>query len=535
MEHTRRETLIIGAGLSGLTAAAYLSRAGHPVRLLERTGTVGGLVTSFTRSGYLFDTGARSIENSGIIRPMLKDLGIELELLASPVTIGVESQMVDMASADGIREYRKVLESLYPDHTKEVRRIFRTIIRVYREMQVIYGFENPVFKNYRTDRHYLFTELLPWVGRFLLAVFRMERMQEPIDSFLTKFSSHQSLNDIIGQHFFKRTPAFFALGYFYVYGDYLYPKGGTGELPESLAQKVLDNGGVIQREVDIISVDPGDKTVRDSRGNSYSYDTLIWCADQKSLYRCLDTSALDEDSAEQVRHQTDTVMASRGGDSVFSLFLGVDIPPGVFGEITNAHLFYTPTRQGLGEVHLTELKELLDQGNSTEKGVLLDWVSRYCELTTYEVSIPSLRDSSLSPEGKTALVVSFFLEYDLFRLAQKSGWEDELRVHLEQEMIRVLNTSVFKGLLDTIELQFSSSPLTIEKRFNTSEGGITGWTFEKPAVAVNRLMKIASAVKTPLADVYQAGQWTYTPAGIPTAILTGWYAADTILHERAQR
>ena len=231
MEHTRRETLIIGAGLSGLTAAAYLTKAGHPVRLLERTGTVGGLVTSFTRSGYLFDTGARSIENSGIIRPMLKDLGIELELLDSHVSIGVESHMVDMAATDSIDQYRKVLETLYPEHKKEVRRIFRTIAKVYKEMQVIYGFENPVFKDYRTDRHYLVTELLPWVGRFLLAVFRMERMQEPIESFLTKFSSYQSLNDIIGQHFFKRTPAFFALGYFYVYGDYLYPKGGDRETP----------------------------------------------------------------------------------------------------------------------------------------------------------------------------------------------------------------------------------------------------------------------------------------------------------------
>ena len=528
MERTHQETLIVGSGLAGLTAAAYLSKAGHPVRLLERAGTVGGLVTSFTRSGYLFDTGARSIENSGIIRPMLKDLGIELELLPSHVSIGVESHMIDMRAADSIDQYRKVLETLYPDHTKEVRRIFRIIKKVYREMHVIYGFENPVFKNYRTDRHYLFTELLPWVGRFLLAVFRMERMQEPIDSFLTKFSRYQSLNDLIDQHFFKRTPAFFALGYFYVYGDYLYPKGGTGKLPESLAQKVTDNGGVIQVGVDIISVDPAGKRVFDSRGNSYSYDKLIWCADQKTLYRCLDTSALDADSAEKVRHQTDTVMASRGGDSVFSLFLGVDIPPEIFSQITNAHLFYTPSRQGLGEVHLSELKSLLEKGRSAGKGAIFDWVSRYCELTTYEVSIPSLRDRSLSPEGKSSLVVSFFLEYDLFRLAQESGWEDELRVHLEQEMIRVLNTSVFKGLLDTIELQFSSSPLTIENRFNNSEGGITGWTFEKPAVAVNRLMKISSAVKTPLSDVYQAGQWTYTPAGIPTAILTGWYAADTI-------
>ncbi len=528
MERTGREILIIGGGLSGLTAGAYLSKAGHPVRILERTGSIGGLLNSFTRNGFLFDTGARSIENSGIIRPMLKDLGIELELLDSHVTIGIESFMTDMSAPDSIERYRKVLESLYPGHTSQVRRIFRTIKKVYREMHVIYGFENPVFKNYRNDRRYLLTELLPWVGRFLLAVLRMERMQEPIESFLTRFSSFQSLNDIIDQHFFKRTPAFFALGYFYVYQDYLYPKGGTGELAKTLARKITDAGGIIQNEVDVTSLDPVGKTVHDSRGNSYSYDRIIWCADQKALYRSLDTSALAPGDAAKVKSRSEEVMASRGGDSVFSLFLAVDTAPEKFARITNGHLFYTPSRQGLNGMHLGELNELLARGMSAGKEAFLAWVSRYCHLTTYEVSLPSLRDPSLSPEGKTSLVVSFLLEYDLFLLARQNGWEDELREHLEQEMIRVLNTSVFCGLLDTIELQFSSSPLTIEQRFNSSEGGITGWTFERPAVAVNRLMKISSAVKTPLPDVYQAGQWAYTPAGIPTAILTGWYAADTI-------
>jgi phytoene dehydrogenase-like protein len=213
---------------------------------------------------------------------------------------------------------------------------------------------------------------------------------------------------------------------------------------------------------------------------------------------------------------------------VFSLFLGVDAPPQAFADITNGHLFYTPSRQGLGETHLSELRTLLDKGEKASKAEIFAWVTKYCELTTYEISIPSLRDASLSPEGKTGVVVSFLLEYDLVKLVEKVHWYGEFKLHIEQQMIETLNRTIFKGLLDKIDLQFSSSPLGIERRFNSSEGGITGWTFESPSPAINKLLKITKAVHTPIPDVYQCGQWAYSPAGIPTAILTGWYAADAI-------
>ena len=528
MDATHHEMLIVGAGLSGLSAAAYLSKAGYSVQVLEKNSDCGGLLNSFTRDGFVFDAGARSIENSGIIRPMLRDLGIEMELLDSPVSIGVESEIVDMESKQSITRYRQVLETLYPESVDDVRKIFKVIDKVYKEMEVIYGFENPVFKNYRQDRRYLFTELLPWMGRFLLAVSRMERMQQPVEGYLSKLSSNRSLMDIIDQHFFKRTPTFFALGYFYVYLDYLYPKGGTGKLPGQMARKVIEQGGEIQVDTEVVAIHPAKKMVLDSKGNSHTYDKLLWCADLKSLYRKLDTTGLDSDSIPAIESSAKKTLAARGGDSVFSLFLGVDAPTQAFADITNGHLFYTPSRQGLGETHLSELRTLLDKGEKASKAEIFAWVTKYCELTTYEISIPSLRDASLSPEGKTGVVVSFLLEYDLVKLVEKVHWYGEFKLHIEQQMIETLNRTIFKGLLDKIDLQFSSSPLGIERRFNSSEGGITGWTFESPSPAINKLLKITKAVHTPIPDVYQCGQWAYSPAGIPTAILTGWYAADAI-------
>ena len=51
----RYEAIIVGGGMAGLTAAAYLVRAGKRVLLCEKEQEVGGLVASFERGGFTFD------------------------------------------------------------------------------------------------------------------------------------------------------------------------------------------------------------------------------------------------------------------------------------------------------------------------------------------------------------------------------------------------------------------------------------------------------------------------------------------------
>ena len=196
--------------------------------------------------------------------------------------------------------------------------------------------------------------------------------------------------------------------------------------------------------------------------------------------------------------------------------------------MTHGHLFYTPSKDGLAETHGSELKALLTSPGKTNREEVLAWIRKYSSLTTYEISIPSLRDPDLSPEGRTGLIVSFLLEYDLVRMVEDQGWYEDFKTQVEDAMIDVLDASVFPGIKDRISLRFSSSPSTIERVFSSSEGGITGWTFERTSPVINHLLKIPKSVNTPFPDVLQAGQWAYSPAGIPTAILTGWYAYDAI-------
>ena len=531
MSENNHRTIIVGGGMAGLTAAVYLSRAGHDVLLLEKNNVCGGLLNSFSRDGFTFDAGARSILNAGIIQPMLKELGIELEFLGSPVSIGIGNDVINLDLETSLDNYKRLLEKLYPESVNDIENIISKIEEIMKDMAILYGIDNPNFRDMKNDRAYL-KELLPWLGKFLLALRRMNQKNEPVESFLGKLSSNQSLIDIIDQHFFKNTPTFFALGYFYAYTDYIYPRGGTGELPKAIVQKITELGGNIQTDTEIIEVNPSEKEVKDKDGKTYSFDSLIWSADLKTLYRILNTSDLGEKVTSKILKQKELLLSKRGTDSVFSLFVGVDMPLETFSSISNGHFFYTPMKKGLGEVHRSELDSLIENFETKSKEQILQWLDKYCQLTTYEISIPAFRDPSLAPEGKMGLIISTLFEYDLIKKVKDANWYEEFRIEVINRILDVISNSIYPGLKDKVLFQSSSTPLSIAMVAGSSEGSLVGWSFESPVPVVHTLRKIGSSVKTPIPNVYQAGQWAYSPAGIPTAILTGWHAAKNSMKTR---
>lgn len=114
----KKQIVIVGAGLGGLACAAYLSREGFSVLLLEKNDNCGGLLNSFNYEGFVFDVGARSIENSGVIKPMLKDLGIEIDLVESPVSMGIESDIFSIKELEDIKKYKSLLIKKFPENKR---------------------------------------------------------------------------------------------------------------------------------------------------------------------------------------------------------------------------------------------------------------------------------------------------------------------------------------------------------------------------------------------------------------------------------
>ena len=532
MAENTYDTVIVGGGIAGLTAAAYLSRAGQKVLLVEKNRECGGLVHSFVRDGFHFDAGVRALEDAGIVFPLLKDLGIQLDVVRSKVSLGIGNRIIPIEDLGDLEAYGDLLTETFPEREGEIDEVLRVIRKVMKHMEVLYGLENPVFKDLKRDREFIVKKLLPWLPRFLWTVRRINSMNMPVEEYLTTIITDPSLRDMISQHFFKNTPAFFALSYFSLYLDYFYPKGGVGKLSEALKNKILECGGEIRTETRIVHVAPPARLLEDQNKTTYRYGNLIWAADLKTLYRITETEGLSPRITKAFNKSKDMMLKSRGGDSVFSLFLGVDEPLESFREIAHGHFFYTPSKTGLGETRRGELDLLLDNFERIEKKQILAWLDRLTRLNTYEISVPGLKDPHLAPRGQTGLIISFLAEYDLFRLIRDAGWLDEFLSELEDRVLRVLSESVYPMLKDKVILRFSSSPLSIEKRVGSSEGAITGWSFQENMPVVNRIQYSGRSVQTPLPSVYQAGQWAYSPAGVPMSILTGKLAADKALKKK---
>ena len=79
-----KSVAIIGAGITGLTAAFYLKRQGVPVTVYEASGRVGGVIQTVRKDGFLAEFGPNTIlETSPKIKQLVIDAGLESRKLAT--------------------------------------------------------------------------------------------------------------------------------------------------------------------------------------------------------------------------------------------------------------------------------------------------------------------------------------------------------------------------------------------------------------------------------------------------------------------
>lgn len=523
--------LIVGGGISGLVAATYLSKNNVKVTLLEKCDRVGGLIGSYNSEGFLIDSGIRALENSGVVFPMLKDLNINLNFKKNIVSVKVKDKSIQIKDENSLIDYKNLLISFFPDDEKEINQIIETIKKVSQYMDVLYGIDNPLFLDMKKDQKYLLKTVIPWMIKYQKTIKKINKLNEPVNEYLKKITKNQELIDIITQHFFKDTPTFFALSYFKLYNDYYYPEKGIQSFIDSIQDFIVEHGSKIIKNSEVEKIKLEEKKVI-CKGKEYTFDKLIWAADLKMLYNIIDEVNPNNTNIALMKKTKTLINNSHGNDSIYSIYIKTNLSPSYYKDKCTEHTFFTPIIKGLSSIEMNE-KQLLEKLKNTtkKKSTLKQWLKEFAYKTTYEISIPALRYNNLAPKNKSAIIVSTVFDFDLTKYLEDIKLYSYFKETFNQEIIKVLNETLFNDLSENIISFESSTPRTIEKMLNNSDGAITGWSFSYESPVENRMKKMAKSIYTPFNDVYQTGHWVFSPTGMPTSIMLGKILADKITKE----
>lgn len=522
------DVVVVGAGMGGLTTAVYSARAGRKVLLLEKAAQPGGLFGSFQSGPYTFDHGARAVENSGIMFPMFRQLGLKLEFVKSPVVIGSGDKFVPITSDIELEPYAKFLLSLFPQEEKSIRAICDDIVKISLQMRVLYGIENPLFiDDAYTNMKYLTKTLLPWALKFMTTMPKTQKYFTPVKEHLRKFTQNQSLIDFISQHFFEETPALFAMSYFSLYTDYNYPKGGTGSVVKAMVDLFLKFNGTYQLSSEVTEINLDAKTVTTKNGETFSYRTLVWAGSPPAMHKVIRSTK--QALVKNQKRALAITSKGKGADSVMTVFMKVKDPNRTMAKRAGMHTFFTPYLDGL-TAHGIDLIKKEDGTFVDEKDKIFQWIKEWYRRNTYEISVPVLRDGSLAPEDESGFIVSVLLDYQLTKMIAQKGWYEELKQLTNAYFVDILDQTWIPGLKAGTYETIHASPLTMEKFASVHEGSLSGWSFaNKPMLSEFLFTRVAKSILTPYPNIFQAGQWAFAPAGLPTCALTGKLASDKVV------
>ncbi|MBA3072598.1 MAG: FAD-dependent oxidoreductase, partial [Anaerolineae bacterium] len=193
------DAIVIGGGIAGLTSAAFVAKAGHSILLCEKEHTCGGLLNTFERNGFFFDGGIRATENSGVLFPMIKKLGLDIEFVPNKISVGIEDRVIRINDQKSVEAYQELLNDLYPENRHEIDEIIIQIKKIMKYMEVQYGIDNPMFLDIKEDRDYFIKAIVPWMFKYAVTAPKISKLQEPVVDFLRRYTQNQSLLDIICQ------------------------------------------------------------------------------------------------------------------------------------------------------------------------------------------------------------------------------------------------------------------------------------------------------------------------------------------------
>jgi len=272
--------IVIGAGYSGLTAAAYLAHQGHNVTLLEKHSTPGGRARLLEDKGFRFDIGPSWYMMPEIFDRFFETVGKKREnyyalkkldpsyriywgkddyydIAADPKAVGELFETLESGAAKQFERYLADAEHKYTMASKEfLYRRFSSILHLLQPSLIFDPKGYDILRNFHTHT---------------LKYFKNDRIVKIIEWMITFLGSSPynapAIYSLIAH-------AEFNLGIYY-------PEGGLFSVSEGLAQLAEDLGVTIvcNAEVTRIETHDGKAEVVHTTTDSYTADAVISSAD----------------------------------------------------------------------------------------------------------------------------------------------------------------------------------------------------------------------------------------------------------------
>ena len=506
--------IVIGAGHNGLVAALHLARAGRKVTLVERRSDVGGLCAAtglhpgYTVPGLLHDT--TGVRRNVVAALGLSRFGLDFEAEAPAVLAAHSAHRGVVLHAEGGRS-RDELEALHKGDGDSYARWRGFLSRVR-------GFVSGVLNRRPPPLRPRSLPELWSIGRTGLALKRLGNadMLELLRvapmcaaDWLQEYFSDALLPAalagpaVAGAFLGPRAAGSAAnlLLYECVRGPEL--RGGPAALSESLRKAFEAAGGQIRLEAEVarILVDRGAVSgVRLADGQSLEASLVVAACDPKrALLGLIEPGVLPLEVEEQIG-----VVRMRGTTAKVNLALD--------GQLT--------FRGRQGERHprafvaddLDDIERALDAAKY-----------RVCsERPHLDVSVPSVGNASLAPEGKDVVsILAHCAPHDL-----AGGWSAEASARFADAVIEALER-VAPGTKDRIVAREVLNPSDLEARYGLTGGhvyhgehALDQLLFMRPAPALARYA-------TPIRGLYLGGSGSHPGGGVTCQ--PGALAAQAVL------
>jgi len=452
------DTIIIGSGAGGLSAALCLSRAGQKVAVIEQHYVPGGWCHSFYIDGHRFSPGVHYIgglDKGESTSNLYEGLGIANELVffrmnsAAYEHCWLGDNRIDMPA--GINRLCESLSKRFPAEKKGIKKYLELVEKVSKQIQLIpkmNGLWDNITIPYRT-RH------LGKYGLFSLKRVIGWHIKDPL---LKKV-----LNIQCGDHGLPPAKASFpfhcALMDHYFNGGF-YPMGGGAAIVKAMTSAIKKYGGEIHtgQGVKKIIVE-GDKKFRAvgvelQNGEQIRAKQIISNADPSATYKLVGHENL---SSKLLKKLTGT----RYSVTSLMFFLTVDMDIRKAG-LDSGNIWFMPNK---------DMDEIYDDLTKVD-------ILKTDEFESLFISCSSLKDP-LSFNGKQHTIeVVTFIDYDSFKIFKTECFENdekyrEIKERLSQKLLTTLKR-ILPAVHENIVKMEIGTPITNEHYINSTNGNVYG-------------------------------------------------------------